>query len=232
MARREKSEVSGHNVAMVDFDSLRMAAYNPRMATGVQIDSICRSIAKFGIVDPFILRSEDHLVIGGHQRVKAVRRLLEGLYVDPSTKAVVEFALPKGQVPAVLVGPGLSDKDAKLLNLSLNKTGGDWDSDKLAELLRDLVDGRPSFDDMLVSGFGAAEIAKMIAPYSDEASEDVEGSEDGMGPKGAVRGPKMTLDFTLREVRDAVKAKIVARNAEAPSGDVLALLLRVIGDVG
>lgn len=210
-----------HRTEMVPLSSLRMAGYNPRTTTDAQTDGICRSILQFGIVDPFVVREEDSLLIGGHQRVKALTKLLEGRYIDPGTKKPVAFTLVDGLVPAVLVS-GLSDKDAKLLNLALNKVGGEWDDDKLTALITELVDARPSFDDLVVSGFSAEEIASIVntAPAG--------GDGDGTGPLGAVRSPKLTLDFSSKEVRDAVKSKIVARNASEPSGDVLARLLKVL----
>lgn len=203
----------------VAFASLRMAAYNARTSTDAQTDAICRSILTFGLVDPFVARAEDQLMVGGHQRAKALTRLLDGKYVDPQTGQPVAFSLPDGTVPVVLV-PGLSDKDAKLLNLALNKVGGDWDDDKLDALLKDLIDGRETFDDLLVTGFSKEEIDELV-------TEAAGGDGDGTGPLPAVRSPKLTLDFSSKEIRDAVKSKIVAKNAKEPSGDVLARLLRV-----
>lgn len=235
MARRVKREAAAaeparlgatattHRTAMVPFASLRMAAYNPRTTTDAQVNGICRSILQFGIVDPFVVREEDNLLIGGHQRAKAITKLLEGRYIDPGTSKSVAFELPGGEVPAVLVS-GLSDKDAKLLNLALNKVGGEWDDDKLAALFTELVDTRQgeSFDELVVSGFTAAE----IADYVDIAATVPDA--DGTGPLPGVRSPKLTLDFSSKEVRDMVKARIVARNATEPSGDVLARLLKVL----
>jgi hypothetical protein len=211
-------------IATIAFAALNPAPYNPRQSTDAQIDSICRSILQFGIVDPFIVREEDNTLIGGHQRAKALSKLLAGGYVDPATKRPVGYTLPDGLVPVVLVG-GLSDKDTKLLNLALNKVTGDWDDDKLASLLAELADGRSSFDDLLVSGFSAAE----IVDYADLAVVPATNAdEDGTGPLPAVRGPSLSLDFSSKEIRDAVKAKIVSReHANEPSGDVLARLLKV-----
>ena len=58
-------------------------------------------------VDPIIARRDDKVVIGGHQRLLAARRL--GLK----------------EVPAVLVD--LDQEQTRLLNLALNRISGSWD---------------------------------------------------------------------------------------------------------
>src|SRR5205823_1907527 len=82
--------------------------------------------------DPVLARREDGTVIGGHQRLLAARRL--GYQI----------------VPVIYVD--LSQERARLLNLALNRIGGDWDQELLARLLADLS-AVPDLD-MSLSGFG------------------------------------------------------------------------------
>ena len=48
---------------------------NPRPISDEELESLTRSIQEFGLVDPLIASRQDKLVIGGHQRLVAARRL-------------------------------------------------------------------------------------------------------------------------------------------------------------
>lgn len=56
-------------------DSLRSDPANPRRISDSELEALTRSIREFGLMDPVIARREDHVVIGGHQRLLAARRL-------------------------------------------------------------------------------------------------------------------------------------------------------------
>ena len=91
---------------------------NPRRIAEGELAALCRSIETFGLVDPILARRHDRRVIAGHQRLIAARRC--GL----------------ATVPTILID--LSEADARLLNVALNRIGGAWDQDLLARLLIDL----------------------------------------------------------------------------------------------
>ena len=113
---------------------------NPRRISDGELESLTRSIREFGLVDPLIARREDNVVIGGHQRLQAARRL--GMK----------------QVPVVLVD--LSEDQARLLNLALNRISGTWDQELLAHLLADL-NAVPDVD-LSLSGFSDDELQKHL----------------------------------------------------------------------
>jgi len=181
---------------------------------------------EFGIVDPFIVRREDRLIIGGHQRQKAIERLLAGEYAfkqeNGKTKKV-KFALPDGQVPVIYLD-GISDARAKLLNLALNRATGEWDHGLLASLLTDLHD-EVGDGALGVSGFSPAE----IVDYLDIAdADDVAGNGDGSMPMPSTKAPNLSLDFGSKEMRDAVKRHLAAATTDGKlGGDVLAEMLGV-----
>ena len=127
-------------IAQVGIDDLRPDPANPRRIGDEELESLTRAIREFGFVDPIIARKEDKTVIGGHQRLVAARRL--GLKT----------------VPVVYVD--LSQEQARLLNLSLNKISGSWDQELLARLLADLEQS-PDVD-LTLSGFGEDEIKKLL----------------------------------------------------------------------
>lgn len=56
-------------------NDLRPDAANPRRISDDELDALTRSIQEFGLIDPIIARRSDGLVIGGHQRLLAARRL-------------------------------------------------------------------------------------------------------------------------------------------------------------
>ena len=81
---------------------LRPDPANPRRISDEELESLTRSIREFGLIDPIIARMEDKVVIGGHQRLLAARKL--GLK----------------QVPVVLVDLS-AGASSICLNLALNQ---------------------------------------------------------------------------------------------------------------
>jgi ParB-like chromosome segregation protein Spo0J len=127
-------------IEQVPIDSLHPDPANPRRISEEELDSLERSIRQFGFVQPVLARREDGVVIGGHQRLVAARRL--GLTT----------------VPVCFLD--LSIEQARLLNLALNKIGGSFDDALLARLLADLQ-AMPEID-LTLSGFGEDEIADLL----------------------------------------------------------------------
>ena len=99
---------------------LQPAEYNPRVALAPEDEEykrIKRSIETYGYVDPIIINS-DGTIIGGHQRYN----VLLDLGYDTAHVVIVDL-----------------DKNAeKALNVALNKISGEWDDEKLCDLLQDL----------------------------------------------------------------------------------------------
>ena len=99
---------------------LHPAEYNPRVALAPEDEEykrIKRSIETYGHVDPIIINS-DGTIIGGHQRYN----VLLDLGYDTAHVVIVDL-----------------DKNAeKALNVALNKISGEWDDEKLCDLLQDL----------------------------------------------------------------------------------------------
>ena len=102
-------EVKKHQI-----NTLKEAEYNPRRITDKQMSDLKKSIIKYGIVDPIIINmNEDRkmVVIGGHQRLKAVKELG---YTEIDC---VELDLTLGK--------------EKELNVRLNKNNGEFDFHEL-----------------------------------------------------------------------------------------------------
>ncbi len=107
-------------VEHVPIDTLVPDPANPRRISDAELEALTRSLQQFGMVDPIIARRKDRRVIGGHQRLVAARRL--GLRT----------------VPVIFLE--LSEEQARLLNLALNRISGAWDEELRGRLLADLHD--------------------------------------------------------------------------------------------
>jgi DNA modification methylase len=113
---------------------------NPRHISQAELEALTRSMQEFGLVDPILVRREDGLVIGGHQRLVAARRL--GLQTVP------------------VVRLDLSLERSRLLNIALNKISGNFDEELLAQLLADL--GAVEGIDLGLTGFEEDELTTLI----------------------------------------------------------------------
>lgn len=126
-----------------NINSLLPAGYNPRKDLQLQdkeLQQLINSIKEFGYVEPIIYNIKTGVVVGGHQRLKALKHL------GYSEVDVVEVDLEE-------------DKE-KALNIALNKISGDWDNSKLADLLKELdTDGF----NLELTGFSKDEIDELYS---------------------------------------------------------------------
>lgn len=134
--RRERRRL---RIEYVPIRVLKPDPFNPRRISSGEMDSLTRSIKDFGMVDPLVVRREDNVVIGGHQRLLAAKRL------------------GHTHVPVVFVD--LTQEQAKLLNLALNRISGEWDEELLGRLFEEL---KVANTDLSLSGFGEDEIGDFL----------------------------------------------------------------------
>lgn len=121
MPTRKKS--SALTIVQEQIGSLRPATYNPRKWNETQLATLMESLSRFGFVDPVIVNgasSRKKIVIGGHMRLEAAKRL------DMKTVPVVYVHIP-------------SIEREKELNLRLNRSTGEWDWEALKEFGSDLL---------------------------------------------------------------------------------------------
>jgi ParB-like chromosome segregation protein Spo0J len=91
---------------------LNPAPYNPRQSTKNQEKHLKDSLEKFGIVEPIIFNKRSGYIVGGHFRVRELKKL------------------GYKEVECVIVD--LNEEDEKELNIRLNANTGEWDWDLLA----------------------------------------------------------------------------------------------------
>ncbi len=139
------------NVQKVKIEKLKIAAYNPRKdlkPEDEEYQKIKRSINEFGYVAPIIV-NKDFTVIGGHQRLKVLKEL--------------EYK----EIECVIVD--LDKTKEKALNIALNKISGEWDNDKLEELLAEL---KETDIDMDITGFSFDEVDDMLKDITGSKEDD------------------------------------------------------------
>lgn len=175
-----------HHVKLAPLGEPRDADYNPRHMPESELEKLVTSILEYGFVEPIVVREEDRLLLGGHQRRHAMRVLLRRI-ADGSVEHHVPVgpageyqrgrveelrkALKKAKgdpdavpIPTVYV-EGLDDRRAKLLNLGLNRIHGEWDFPKLAELFQHLRGEEGEGVEVVpiaVSGFDESEVADLL----------------------------------------------------------------------
>jgi len=88
------------------------APYNPRQSTAKQEKHLKESLQKFGLVEPIIFNKQTGYIVGGHFRVRELKKL--GI----------------NEIECVIVD--LNEADEKELNIRLNANTGGWDWDTLA----------------------------------------------------------------------------------------------------
>jgi len=127
-------------IKKIKIKDLKMAEYNPRVMNVIELEKLKNSIKEFGMVEPIVV-NKDLTVIGGHQRIKALKML------------------KYDEVPCIVVD--IDKKKEKLLNLALNRISGDWDQDKLAKLVKEISE----YPDVKLSGLSEAELEMLTVQY-------------------------------------------------------------------
>ena len=159
------------NVVKVPIGDLNAAKYNPRKdlkPTDAEYVKLKNSIEHFGYIEPIVVNRRNNIVVGGHQRLKVLKEL--------------------GYTDIDVVYVNLDDTEEKALNIALNKISGDWDAEKLEDLLRDI-----SLDtnfDVELTGFSLDEVNTLFSGSLEELQAD--------------------LDDYTRELNDAEKNKMKA----------------------
>lgn len=137
-------------VQEIKVTELNAAPYNPRVTLEPGMpewEKIRNSIEEFGNVEPIVWNKRTGNIVGGHQRLSVLK------------------SMGYETVPCSVVD--LDEKDEKLLNLALNKIKGQWDYDKLEDILRGF-----DYEVATASGFSAEEIAVILANNEDLLDDD------------------------------------------------------------
>ena len=106
-------------IVKVDINELISPEYNPRQITDDEMEKLKNSINEFGYVAPIIVNKHNNHIVGGNQRCLALKQLgytmIDVIYIDE---------------------PDINKE--KALNIRLNNLSGEWDTNKLQNILDDL----------------------------------------------------------------------------------------------
>ena len=138
-------------IEKLKIEQLKPADYNPRKKLkpgDKEFEKLKKSIEEFGYVEPIILNKRTNTVVGGHQRLEVMKHL------------------GYTEVDCVIVD--LDEQKEKALNIALNKISGEWDTELLTDLLKELdQNGIVS-----LTGFESEELDDLFAGTEYNVSED------------------------------------------------------------
>lgn len=159
----------------IKITDIKPAEYNPRQITSEELQKLTNSISEFGLVDPIIINLKNNRIIGGHQRYEV---LLNQYMLDNNFYAELNL-IKMGDIGWIFTETDLKLKDEdheKALNLALNKISGEWDFEKLGEVLDELeING---FDITLTGFDGLDDIYLDMEEEETSNDNDYEVEED------------------------------------------------------
>lgn len=125
-------------IEKIKITDIKPAEYNPRTISSEELQKLTNSINEFGLVDPIIINLKNNKIIGGHQRYEV---LLNQHMLDNDFLAELNL-IRMGDIGWIFTETDLhieSEDHEKALNLALNKISGEWDFEKLGEILDELT---------------------------------------------------------------------------------------------
>ena len=168
------------------------ADYNPRTITKQELDRLKKAFEEYGDLSGIIRNIRTGRLVGGHQRVKVIPKdaaiQITERYTEPTRTGTIAHGF------IVIDGEKYTYREVdwdehreKAANIAANAHGGDWDEDKLGELLKELS-ADINFD-IELTGFTLAEVYQTI----------------GDDPTHDTADRLMTLSDQLRKSREAFK---------------------------
>ena len=124
-------------IEKIKITDIKPAEYNPRSISSEELTKLTNSINAFGLVDPIIINLKNNKIIGGHQRYEV---LINQYMLNNDFYAELNL-IRMGDIGWIFTETDLTVEDEdheKALNLALNKISGEWDFEKLTELLDEL----------------------------------------------------------------------------------------------
>jgi len=145
----------GNNLEIeyIKIDDLKLSEYNPRVIDENNLKNLKESLRIHGWLSPLVINSNPkrkNILISGHQRIKVAEEL--------------------GMKEVPVIRKDLNLTQEKALNLALNKIGGEFEEDKLIELLSQINNEN---EDLLAStGFDTTEINYLLG-IREQSKEDI-----------------------------------------------------------
>lgn len=138
-------------IVKVDINELISPEYNPRQITDDEMEKLKNSINEFGYIAPLIVNKHNNHIVGGNQRYHALKEMG---YDEIDVIFIEETDLNR----------------EKTLNIALNKISGDWDNEKLEELLNEL---NTSDIELILTGFDEFELEGLLFDADEDLDDEV-----------------------------------------------------------
>lgn len=162
----------------ISINDLISPPYNPRQISKEEMQKLENSITEFGLVSPIVINLKNNHIIGGNQRFNTLLSINQ-----KKGDFYKELTLIKlGDIGLAFIDEDLtveSEDHEKALNLALNKISGEWDFEKLGEILNELTINEFNIDltgfDELETSFYTdnEEINFNPFDYNDEEEEEL-----------------------------------------------------------
>ena len=192
MAKRDSApdaRALGEGVAAVylPLDVLRPNPRNPRLH-GAEIERLARTILRTTWGAPILAQRSTMRIIGGHGRLEAARRIMDGVEIDGILRGGPEHRFDRdapaaGLVPVRLVD--VSDAEADAMTLADNAKALQGTDDAAAVVAMATHAFERDADVMRDMGYGSAELDAMVKAAGDavlgDAPNFAPGTEDEQG---------------------------------------------------
>jgi hypothetical protein len=162
---------------------LKNAPYNPRFLSQRAKVKLKTALEKVGLVQPLVWNKRTGNLVGGHQRIKSLDAL-NGSADYWMDVAVLDVDLPR-------------EKELNVLLNNVENVGGEWDLEKLKQILDDQTVELPN------TGFDAAEFMKMFGEaasqpgteHQDELTKQLAGVKEAYEKLAVMNRSKDDTDF-------------------------------------
>lgn len=128
---------------VLKISDIKPSDYNPRKISEKDLNNLKKSIKEFGILRPFVINKRTGNLISGHQMLKVCEEL-----------KIIE--IPDDKVIFV----DLTEEKEKALNLAMNKISGEFEEDKLIDLIQQI--NEKNEDVIGLTGFSTEEITYLL----------------------------------------------------------------------
>ncbi len=152
---------------------LKSAVYNPRVISDEQLERLKKALHEFGDLSGIVFNRCTGNLVGGHQRLKCL---------SPDASIEKTKLKKSSRTGTIATGTIIIDNETytyrevdwdeikeKAANIAANQHGGEFDDDKLSELLNELLK-TPDFDADLL-GFDDVELKQLLNLLTDEIAD-------------------------------------------------------------
>ena len=138
-------------VGKINMNELVSPEWNPREISDDEMEKLKTSLKEFGYVDYLVVNKVNNHIVGGNQRYHALKEMgfeeLDVIFIEESDL-----------------------NREKTLNIALNKISGDWDNERLEELLNEL---NTADIELILTGFDEFELEGLLFDTDEDLDDEV-----------------------------------------------------------